>query len=69
MRRAEPPPFDEYDAWVNAGPRAVADWKAGVESVLEDVDRQLKERGLEVIIYDTDGDECCWEIAPAQPSS
>lgn len=40
----------------------IADWKASPHEVLEGVDRQLAEHGLEVVQYDTRSDQYCWRI-------
>ena len=41
---------------------ASVDWKADTEKVLEAVDEQLAEHGLEVEFINTDGDYYAWRI-------
>lgn len=45
---------------------AHADWKESVDGVLESVDQQLVEHGLEVVMFDTGSDEYMWRIEPRQ---
>jgi hypothetical protein len=40
----------------------MADWKEDPEAVLRIVDEQLKEFGLEVVMYDMHSDTYCWKI-------
>lgn len=52
----EPAEGDRYNS-------KMADWKAAPPSVLEDVDRQLADHGLEIVMIETGGDCYEWMIA------
>jgi hypothetical protein len=41
---------------------AHADWEESPSEVLEAVDEQLNAFGLEIVVYDTEGDDYAWEI-------
>lgn len=42
---------------------AVCDWKEGGSVMLEEIDRQLSEFGLEVVMQEESGDAYVWAVA------
>lgn len=55
--------FSDEDGEFHDGIR-IADWKEHANEVLESIDDQLKEFGLEVVQYDTRADFYAWKIVP-----
>jgi hypothetical protein len=64
-------PADEHDDYGDLLPEfedmACCDWKADPENVLEQIDSQLRDHGLEVVIYDEDSDTYLWTIVRRAP--
>lgn len=42
----------------------MSDWREKPDSVLKDVDRELKKHGLEIIMYNVQADSYMWTIGP-----